>query len=139
MFKKTNTQKYVNICKMSSSYLLRNQSFIHFKLYNTTSSFYRRYLSFPLQPGLYKIVKLSDHFYLNYGNNVVRPRSFTNFPVNTNRMLVSIPELDIEHLVKLNHEMTLQIDWDKYDELRRINILDNNEDLELSPFCPVVI
>lgn len=112
---------------MSSTHLLRNQSFIHFKLFNNTSSFYRRYLSFPLQPGLYKMIKLHDHFYLNYGNNVTRSYSFTSFPVNTNRMLISIPELDIEHLIKLNDQSFIQIDWDKYDELRRVNIIDNDD------------
>lgn len=95
-------------------------------------------LSFQLQPGMYKMIKLHDHFYLNYGNNIIRPDSTTVFNVNTDRMLVSIPELNVEHLVKINSESHIQIDWDKYDEIRRINLIDNNDDSYQGKVFPVI-
>lgn len=107
---------------MSATYILRSQSFLNIKLYNK-NSFFKKHLSYNLQPGLYKIFSNKNLFRLEYRQTPsLYSANSTFIPIFHERALISCQDLDFQHLLKFQNEATLQLDWDKIDDVKTISL-----------------
>jgi hypothetical protein len=91
-------------------------------LYNK-NSFFKKHLSYNLQPGLYKIFSNKDFFKLEYNQSPkLQATNSTFIPIFHDRALISCSELDFQQLLKFQNETILQLDWDKIDEIKTISL-----------------
>jgi hypothetical protein len=114
--------------------IISQQSFIN--IVNTSSTIFRKRIqkfSFPIHPGLMTIKHNRDDtfsMYYNMKNNMnIKNKKSTSkiHELHEGKLIVWIPHIDYEHVINCFEGANLNVNWDKYDELRDLSLV-NNED-----------
>lgn len=115
--------------------VISQQSFIN--VVNTSSTIFRKRIqkfSFPLHPGFMTIKhNRNDTFSMYYNlhdkmNNKKNKINTTKMhELHEGKLIVWIPHIDYEHVINCFEGANLNVNWDQFDELRDLSLVNNDD------------
>ena len=117
--------------------IISQQSFVN--IVNTSSTIFRKRIqkfSFPLHPGLMTIRhNKDDTFNMFYKTNQTNRQISTTklHELNEGKLIIWIPHIDYEHVINCFEGANLNVNWDKYDELRDLSLINNDDFYNMFP------
>lgn len=116
--------------------IINQQSFVN--IVNTSSTIFRKRIqkfSFPLHPGLITIRHNKNTFNIFYKTNKTNSRisSTKLHELHEGKIVLWIPHIDYEHVINCFEGTNINVNWDKYDELRDLSLVNNDDFYNMFP------